>query len=154
MKDSLDLLILSLLEKDALAGKKYAEKLIPGRNARKKYMHHLMRHAVPVASHVNFRIFDRDNDMVIVMGQGESCVRDALRLLMPYPYTAGILMGGMEEVGLNGWNRYGFMETLSLPPGFVSDVVSWLEGLCNWDDFRYEVVNGGEQVREGLRPPL
>ena len=141
VKDSLDLLILSLLEKDVLASKKYAEKLIPGRNARKKYMHHLIKHAVPVSSHINFRIFDKDNDMVIVMGQGESCARDAVRLLMPYPYTAGILMGGREDVGLGDWRRYDFMATLSLPPGFVSDVISWLDGLCNWDDFRYEVVN-------------
>jgi len=141
VKDSLDLLILSLLERDVLASKSYMDKLIKGRLARRKYTHHLLRHAVPVSSHINFRLFDPRNDMVLIFGSGGSCARDVARVLMPYLYTAGILVGGEAPITMGDWRQYDVLITLSLPPGYVSRVVSWIEGLCYWDDLKYEVVN-------------
>ncbi len=139
--DSLDLLILSILERNVIASRKYVDKLIKGRNARRKYKTHLEKHVVPVSSYMNLRIFDYRNDMVLVFGRGGSCARDMTRLLMPYLYTAGILVGGNTPVPLSDWKQYDLLVTLSLPRGYTSDVVSWLEKGCNWDYFSYEVVN-------------
>lgn len=141
VRDSLDLLILSLLERDVLASKSYAERLLRGGQVRRKYLLHLTKHVVPVVSHISFRIFDSRNEMVMVFGRGSSCVKDVIRVIMPYLYTTGILVGGDAPRAPPDWEPYNVLITLSLPPGYVAKVVSWIDGLCNWDDLRYEVVD-------------